>query len=155
MSNPVIDLLVPDAVLLHQDYQDNKSAIRALSDCLHAAGYVHDTFAGAVLTREATMPTGLPLAGAVNAAIPHADIEHVIKPGLALATLKKPVLFQNMIEPEVGLPVQLVIVMALNQPKAQVEMLMAVAGILQNPSVLEQLLRANTFDEVVGALAPA
>ena len=29
------------------------------------------------------MPTGLPLEGKYNAAIPHTDIQHVIKPALA------------------------------------------------------------------------
>jgi mannitol/fructose-specific phosphotransferase system IIA component (Ntr-type) len=36
------------------------------------------------------MPTGLPLGGEFNAAIPHVDIEYVNKSALALATLCTP-----------------------------------------------------------------
>ena len=53
------------------------------------------------------MPTGLPLAGGINAAIPHMDLEDVLKPGVALATLLEPVIFQNnTIASEEGVPVR-------------------------------------------------
>jgi PTS system galactitol-specific IIA component len=94
------------------------------------------------------MPTGLPLEGVYNAAIPHTESEHVLKPGLALATLAKPVIFQNMILPEEGVPVQLVILMALDQPKSQVEMLQEIAGVLQNPQVIDRLMQAKDFEAI-------
>jgi PTS system galactitol-specific IIA component len=72
----------------------------------------------------------------------------VIKPGLALATLAKPVVFQNMIQPEEGVPVQLVILMALDQPKSQVEMLQEIAGVLQDSQVIEKLMAARNFQDI-------
>jgi PTS system galactitol-specific IIA component len=119
--------------------------LETLAGRLYQAGFVHESFTDAALQREAQMPTGLPLEGKYNAAIPHTDIQHVIKPALALATLQEPVNFQNMIEPETAVPVQLVILMALEQAKTQVEMLQEIAGVLQDAETLEKLMRAAAF----------
>jgi PTS system galactitol-specific IIA component len=149
----ILDFLVPSSVALHFDAEDSKDVISHLGKCLFDAGYVRKTFVDAALDRESRLPTGLPLSGDVNAAIPHTEVEHVMKPGLAMATLSAPVTFQNMVAPEEAVPCQLVFVMALDQPKAQIEMLQEIAGILQNPVVISDLMSANDFEEVRAVLS--
>lgn len=144
----ILDFLVPSSVALQLEAGDSKDVISHLGKCLFDAGYVRETFVEAALDRESRLPTGLPLSGNINAAIPHTEVEHVLKPGLAMATLSKPVIFQNMIAPEEAVPCQLVFVMALDQPKAQIEMLQEIAGILQNPEVINSLMSAHDFSEV-------
>ena len=144
----ILDFLVPSSVALHFEAGTSKDVIAHLGKCLFDAGYVRETFVDAALDRESRLPTGLPLSGDVNAAIPHTEVEHVLKPGLAMATLSKPVTFQNMVSPDEAVPCQLVFVMALDQPKAQIEMLQEIAGILQNPEVINRLMSAKDFDEV-------
>ena len=46
-----------------------------------------------------------------------------------------------------------VFVMALDQPKAQIEMLQEIAGILQDPAVIQSLMQANDFEEVRATLS--
>ena len=144
----ILDFLVPGSVALHYAASDSKDVISHLGRLLFDAGYVRDSFVDAALDRESRLPTGLPLSGDVNAAIPHTEVEHVLKPGLAMATLSAPVTFQNMVSPEEAVPCQLVFVMALDQPKAQIEMLQEIAGILQNPTIINSLMKANDFEEV-------
>ena len=144
----ILDFLVPGSVALHYAASDSEDVISHLGRLLFDAGYVRDSFVDAALDRESRLPTGLPLSGGVNAAIPHTEVEHVLKPGLAMATLSAPVTFQNMISPEEAVPCQIVFVMALDQPKAQVEMLQEIAGILQNPTIINSLMKANDFEEV-------
>ena len=48
-----------------------------------------------------------------------------------------------MIEPETAVPVQLVILMALEQAKTQVEMLQEIAGVLQDAEIIEKLMKAR------------
>jgi PTS system galactitol-specific IIA component len=144
----ILDFLIPSSVALHYAAVDSKDVINHLGKLLFDAGYVRESFVDAALDRESRLPTGLPLSGDVNAAIPHTEVEHVLKPGLAMATLSAPVTFQNMISPEESVPCQLVFVMALDQPKAQIEMLQEIAGILQNPTVIKSLMSANDFEEV-------
>jgi len=107
----------------------------------------------AAWAREQKLPTGLPLGGEINAAIPHTDVIHVIKPGLAMATLKRPVVFKNMIQPEEDVKVRLVFLLSLEHPKSQIEMLQEIAGVLQNEKVVNRLLTADTFEDVQAALS--
>lgn len=145
-------LLVKPAIILHYPAKDAEDVLSALGDLLLEAGYVKESFVQAALTREQSMPTGLPLGGTTNAAIPHTDVEHVVKPGVAMATLTEPVIFHNMANPEETVDVKLVFLLALDQPKAQIEMLQEIAGVLQSPDLIETLMKAQTPDEVIQAL---
>ena len=153
MSKKIIELLEPTAVKLGIEVKDSSEIVTILGDILFETGYVHETFVDAALSRERELPTGLPLGGNYNAAIPHTDIEHVKKPGLAMATLTKPVIFQNMVNPEEEVSVNLVIVMALEKPKSQVEMLQEIAGVLQDANVINRIMSAKIFSEVQEALS--
>lgn len=145
-------LLVKTAIITHFSAKNAEDVVTALGNSLEEAGFVKDTFVQAALTREQSMPTGLPLMGEANAAIPHTDIEHVLKPGVALATLNDSVTFQNMANPEEPVDVKIVFLLALDQPKAQIEMLQEIAGVLQNPDLISKLVNADTADEIVNLL---
>ena len=148
----ISELLNPEAVLLQVEAEDAADIIAKLGGILSQLGYVHDDFVEATLAREASMPTGLPLSGAVNAAIPHVDLNFVKRPAVALATLKRPVIFHNMVDVEADVPVQLVIMLALDQPKSQIETLQQVASILQKPEVVERLMAATRVEEILTIL---
>ena len=73
----IAKFLSPDAIMLNLTVESSEEVIRALGGTLLERGLVKDDFIEATLKREAEMPTGLPLGGDVNAAIPHVDIEYV------------------------------------------------------------------------------
>jgi PTS system galactitol-specific IIA component len=152
MSNKLLQLLDRDAVCLKMDARDSHDVIENLGIRLFIDGYVRDTFVDAAWAREQKLPTGLPLGGEINAAIPHTDVIHVIKPGLAMATLNRPVVFKNMIQPDEDVKVRLVFLLSLEHPKSQIEMLQEIAGVLQNEDVVNRLLAADTFEDVQAAL---
>lgn len=145
-------LLVKSAILINYPAEDAEDVVAALGRCLFEAGYVKDSFVQAALEREKTLPTGLPLLGGINAAIPHTDVEHVLKPGVAFATLMQPVIFQNMVLPEEEVPATIVFLLALDEPKAQVGMLQEIAGVLQKPALIEDLVNADDADKVIGII---
>ncbi len=149
----IVELLRPEAISLQLEAHSMEDVIQTLGTSLLQLGYVKDNFIEATLRREASMPTGLPLGGAINAAIPHVDIEYVNRSALALATLQQPVVFHNMVDPEEDVPVQLVIMLALDQPKSQIQTLQEVAEILQKPSVIDSLMAARTSEEVFKTLS--
>jgi galactitol PTS system EIIA component len=146
------DYLVPEAVNLGMDAENADEVIRNISGKLMYAGYVRGTFTDAALMREKNIPTGLPLSGKYNAAIPHTDVEHVVKSGIGLATLVHPVVFKNMISPEEAVDVQLVFVLALDQPKSQIEMLQEIAQVLQDSEIVNALINAKNLFQVHEAL---
>ena len=82
----------------------SEEVIRILGGRLRDLGFVKDNFVEAALQREADLPTGLPLGGEYNAAIPHVDIEYVNTSALGLATLKDEVIFYNMVESDSPVP---------------------------------------------------
>jgi PTS system galactitol-specific IIA component len=152
LTQTLSDFLVPEAVDLGIDAGDASEVIRRIGARLLQAGYTRESFTEAVLEREKTIPTGLPLSGKYNAAIPHTDVEHVRKPGIGMATLVRPVVFKNMVSPEEIVEVRLVFVLALDQPKSQIEMLQEVAQVLQRPEVVAALMEAQNLEQVHVAL---
>ena len=144
-------ILSPQAMCLGISAQSSDEVITLLGERLIAMGKVKADYVEALIDRERTMPTGLPL-GPINVAVPHSDPAHVVAPAVALATLTKPVSFASMDEPDEQLPVQIVIALALNDKDAQIEMLQAVAGFIQSPSALAALVSARTPDEAFAAL---
>jgi galactitol PTS system EIIA component len=153
MSNTILDLLEPTAIKLNLDVKDSSEVIKTLGNLLFETGYVKASFIEAACMREQQLPTGLPLEGRINAAIPHTDVEHVNKAGLSMATLASPVIFKNMVSPEESVPVQLVFVLALDKPKAQVEMLMEIAKVLQNSTTIEKLMVAKNYQDIQSAFS--
>jgi len=142
-------LLVPEAIAIDYDAADSSDVIKTLGGILNRLGYVRDDFVAATLEREATDPTGVPLGGKVNAALPHVDVKFVVRPAVALATLKQPVKFQQMVETSETVDVQLVIMLALDRPKSQIEMLRQVSEILQSEDRVDALMNSRTRDEVL------
>lgn len=155
MANTLAELLEPTAIQLQLEANTSEEVIKTLGMLLFQAGHVQDTFVDGAIEREKTLPTGLVLGGLINAAIPHTDVNHVIHPALALATLKKPVMFHNMIAADEEVSVQIVIVMALKEPHQQIEMLQEVAGVLQNAEVIDALMKAQNKKEVKAILEKA
>lgn len=148
MTTTLLKLLDPATCSFHLSVETASDVISHLGNLLLKAGYVRPSFIEATLTREKELPTGLPLNGAVNAAIPHTDVDHVLKSGLALATLTRPVVFKNMALPDEPVEVKLVLLLALDQPKTQVEMLKEVASLLQQSELVAQLMEAKDFQDV-------
>lgn len=139
-------------ILILDESKDAKDVITRLSGLLEQTGDVKPSFCEAVLEREKSMPTGLELDGEIHAAIPHADVEHVLKPSMALAVLGQPVTFKCMVEPDKDLNVRLVFLLAMNEPKKQVEMLQHVATILQKPELIHKLSYAKSTKEVMSII---
>ena len=152
MAEALMNHIDPEATVLGVDTDNREAVIRLLAGKLKDAGYVKDSFADAVLAREATMPTGLPLGHAVNVAVPHTDPEHVVKPGIALATLKKPVTFANMEDPDEAVEVGLVFLMALNDKDRQIEMLQEIMATIQSEEAISGLMKASSLDDVAAVL---
>lgn len=148
MLNNLMDILDPKAVLLGVEAHSSEEIIRLLAAQLHALNYVKESFADAVVSRERNIPTGLPLEREDNVAIPHTDPEHVLKAGIALATLSKPVAFANMEDPDEMLPIGTVFLLAINEKDKQIETLQHIMAAIQSPEILDGLKHAKTIVEI-------
>ena len=142
--------LLEGAVIAHLDASDDQAVLAALADSLTVAGRVTATFADAVRDRERRFPTGLPTA--VPCAIPHTDADHVLRPGLALATLAHPVSFGLMGGTGAErLDVELVVMLVLDDAHAQVGALQHLIARLQDVDAVRSLLSATDEDALRAA----
>lgn len=104
-------VLDQDIIMTNLAADTREDVIRAVTAKMKEKGYVGDGYCSAVLEREESYPTGLPSEG-VMTAVPHAFCGEVYRTGVGIASLVKPVLFKNTVDPEEELPVELVFVMA-------------------------------------------
>jgi len=129
-------------ILTDLEVKDSSEAITRLGDLLYQQGFVRDTFISAVLERESIYATGLPTPE-YHVAIPHTDPEHVIQPAIAIATLKKPVEFGEMGNPDAKLDIHIVCILAVKQADSLVVILQNLIEIFQTPGMLERILKSN------------
>jgi mannitol/fructose-specific phosphotransferase system IIA component (Ntr-type)/galactitol-specific phosphotransferase system IIB component len=85
----------------------SKEVIKLLGNALIKNGFAKDGLVEDVLAREKKFPTGINTD--IPIAIPHAGPGFTIKKGLAIATLKNPVKFREMGNPQKSLDVRIVI----------------------------------------------
>ena len=116
---------------------------RRMAETLLAQGYVRDTYAQAIADREAAYPTGLEF-GDHSIAMPHCDIEHVNAPAICLGVLKKPVEWRRMDDANATCPVELVVMLALNEAHAHLEMLQKVVALLQDQELVAQIVASES-----------
>lgn len=139
--------LLPGAAVVALDADTDEAVIAALAARLLELGHVRDGFPAAVLARERAHPTGLPTT--LPVAIPHTDPEHVIRPGLAIATLPRSVPFGQMgAGAGARVDVRLVVMLVLDSAHAQLEALARLIARIQNEGAVRELLAAADDDDL-------
>ena len=114
--------IVRECILPHYAAQQKEDIIQELSKRMKERNLVNADFQEAVLKREQKYPTGL-LIGKRNIAIPHTEPQYVKVPCIGIATLKKSVAFHRMDACDELVDVDVVLLLALNQAHAHMEML--------------------------------
>lgn len=128
----------PELVLLDLEAPDASTVIELLAERLHAQGLVAPDYGRQTIEREEHHPTGLPTSP-FYIAFPHADAQGVHRSALACASLRTPVVFKNMADPDEDLPVHLVLMLANNNPEEQIETLRSLAILFGQPEKLTAL----------------
>lgn len=134
-------------VLSQCEAQTAEEAVKALCGLMEAQGMVKDSYCEAVLKREKTYPTGVPTAFC-DVAIPHAPSEHVLQPGFAVAQLKQPVRFYSMGDADQALEVKVVFLLAVKDPRSQLDMLKSLMGAFESEEIMSSILNARTPEEI-------
>jgi PTS system galactitol-specific IIA component len=127
--------------------------IRALASRLLARGHVKASFERAALVREKRSPTGLPFEP-WPIALPHAEPEHVVTPGIAIATLAAPVAFRQMGTPGTSLAVSIVIMPAFTEKDQAAASLSRLITMMQDQDTRDRLVQAADAEELRSVLAP-
>ena len=134
-------------LILDEELPDSAAVETRVAGELLRQGHVKDSYPQAILDREKNFPTALDVQG-LNVAIPHCDPENVNKGAICAAVLKHPVDWYRMDDPESTCPVSLVIMLALNEAHAHLEMLQKVIALIQDQELTKQIVAAATPTEV-------
>ena len=140
-------MLSQDLVLLDIDCASSDEVIRTLAQKFVEAGVVKESFVNAVAEREKVYPTALP-ATAFPIAIPHTVSEHVITPAIGVGILRHPVEFSQMGSPEIKLQPEMVIMLAIKDPKEQLGLLRKMMKLIQNEGLLKAVKASGSKEEV-------
>lgn len=142
--------LLPGCALHRVATRDRDELLTLLAAAVVENGHGRPSLPAAVVERERRYPTGLPTA--IPSAIPHTDAVHVLHAGLAVATLAEPVLFGQMGGSGEELPVQLVVLLCISDPRTQVEALQQVLGRLGDQAAVAKVVGHSdpeTFGDAV------
>ncbi len=129
-------------VAVHMQAKTMIEAVTHLSTILIEQGYVKPGYTAAALERENTCPTGLPTPG-IGTAIPHAGIEHTLKPGIAIGTLAQPVKFGQLGDPDTQIDVSIIFMLSVTEPDAQVYLLQSIIDVYKDAELLKRLHAAT------------
>ena len=138
-------------ILVNIEAQDSEEIIESLAGRFFQAGFVTEGYGRATIEREQKHATGLPTRP-FPIAFPHADAEGVKESALAVATLQKPVGFQNMADPDEELAVEMVIMLANKSPEEQIQTLRSLAELFGEPEKLSALRNLTTEKDIVNWL---
>ena len=127
--------------------KDARNVIDDLAGRMHAQGLVAANYGEQTWRRELDHPTGLPTKP-FCIAFPHADADGVHQSALGVAVLRQPVTFQNMADPDEGLDVRLVFMLANRDPEEQIQTLRNLAVLFGQPEKLTELRNQTTLPEV-------
>lgn len=111
-------------------------------------GYCKESYIDALVNRESEFPTGIDVDG-FGIAIPHTDISHVNKAGIAIATLENPVKFIQMGTDDEEVEAKVIFMLAVDDPKKHLELLQNVLAVLQDKEVLNKLSNADKCNEII------
>ena len=136
-----------DLIFIDLDCNSREELIKYMSDQMMDAGKVKETYCNAVLERELIYPTGLNT-GDIKVAIPHTDPVHVNSAGISVATLKNRVEFKNMEDPNQNIDVDLVFMLAVANPEAQVPLLVKLMGVFSDKELLKKIKDSKTKHEI-------
>jgi len=140
------DLILSDMVVT-----DRWEAIDRLSELLLAKGYVTDEYPAKTKERELGFPTALPTTP-YAVAIPHTWAEFCLVPAVAVGTLAKPVPWIEMGTKDREQQVQIILLLSITKPEAQVHFLQKVIDFCMKPENQEKLISSSGVDSIKAAL---
>lgn len=144
-------MLHEDLVFLNYKATNLENLIRDFSQILYTKGYVKESYASALLSREQQFPTGLNTPG-INIAMPHTYPEHVNKPAILVATLDKPIAFHEMGNNNNTVQAKLIFMLAVTDPKGHLEILSKLMSIFSQEDKLLDLYNSSQPKEIIDKL---
>lgn len=143
------DIIYKELVQLDVSVNSAGELFALMADKLQKLGYIKEGFLEAILKREESYPTALPIEP-YPVAIPHTDPQCIIKPFVACIRLKQAVPWREMAANETIHQVRFVFMLGFKEADAgdsHVELLQILVTNLQKRELMERMAEAKTAEE--------
>lgn len=145
------ELFCKERIQIHLEADDREDALRKTAALMQKTGIVKEDFLKNILAREKKFPTGLKI-GEIGIAIPHTDPEYVNEAGIAVSTMKDPVKFQRMDDPEEMVEAKVIFMLALKDGHNHLTMISSIVKMLSNKEVLNKLIQADSEETILDTI---
>lgn len=145
------ELFREDLVQLEGTFSNKEELFEKVSEELLEKGLVTHNFLKAIKNREEEYPTGLQLEN-MSIAIPHTDVEYIIKPFVYVCTLKKAIHFLQMGTSDMDVDAEAVLVLGIKEPKEQVGMLSGLMAMFSDSQFIKEFKNAKNDKEIIQLL---
>lgn len=145
------DMLFRELVQLDMSVNNQTELFQKMADILSAGGFVNDTYLESLLIREENYPTALPVEP-YPVAIPHTNIEHIIRPFIAPIRLKEPIPWREMANNDAIHQVRFIFMLGFLKSDEHVELLQVLVENFQDEELMQKLVDANDADEYFAAV---
>lgn len=139
--------LNPTLIVAKLEVSSSEEIFKLLGQRFIDAGYTKASYIEALKEREDAFPTGIDMGG-YGIAMPHTEPSHVLKNGIGIATLTKPVCFMQMGAEDEPLDVQLVFMVASSE-KSHIDLLQALLAVLRDKETVDNLIAAPDEETIV------
>lgn len=140
------DVLNDHVILLQVDAASSQEIIELLGNALITYKFARSDLVENILAREKEFPTGINTG--IPFAIPHTEPKFTLKKGVAVATLKHPVKFREMGNPEKSLNVSIVLMPVLTDRESDEREFYRMLQLLEDPKVATALLQSHSAREI-------
>lgn len=142
-GNEFIDQVRENLIFTDVPGETWEEVLRNVAARLLAAGVVKESYADALVERETSYPTGLPI-GKVNFALPHTYPQHIVEHGIAIAVPSHPVPFQSMEDADEFVEVSLLVCPLLEKMDANIKILPSLMKFFANEETIAELAAAES-----------
>ncbi|QIQ20462.1 PTS sugar transporter subunit IIA [Zophobihabitans entericus] len=142
------NLFFDELTFLDKSFKNSDEFFDFIFPVLKQKGYVRDSFLDAIKARENDYPTALPTEPDA-VALPHTDIEHIIKPFIAFTRVKGSVPWCEMANNDHILDVSFIFLLGFMDKDGHINLLQALMGNLSDEQFMQHLKVAQTSEEIV------
>lgn len=145
-------LIYKELININNQSQTIEEFFKTSSEKLLELEFVKKSFFNAINEREKIFPTGLQMKHII-VAIPHTDVEHIIKPFVYINKLSRSQLeFVQMSTDDITIKPEYIFILGIKDPKEQVGLLSTLMELFNDEEFVKKLNNSKTEDEIYNLL---
>ena len=146
-SSGFIDKIRKDLIFTNVPGETWEELLRSVAARLYAAGVVNEGYADALVKREISYPTGLPI-GKFNLALPHTYPQYICEYAVVIAVPSHPVAFRSMEDADETVVVSLLVCPLLEKMDENIKLLPSLMTFFANEQTIAELAAAGSAEAV-------